>query len=166
MFRVAGPLAGLADFGSKMAITAASPRSAGLAYVARDASGSERRRGRAEPGSPWKCRADHQQVSATRCGLRVWWLRTAKGTKKNCRKTMRDFQDHFTARADLTARLRVRLRDGDRDDPFRAAPPLEKFGPIQPGLSSVGGLPSFLVPTTSSAVTHNLSGLAPVSHRK
>ena len=99
-------------------------------------------------------------------GLACAWLRTAKGTKKNCRKTMRDFQDHFTARADLTARLRVRLRDGDRDDPFRAARPLEKFGPIQPRLSSVGGLPSFLGPTTSSAVTHNPSGLAPVSHRK
>jgi hypothetical protein len=99
-------------------------------------------------------------------GLACAWLRTAKGTKKNCRKTMRDFQDHFTARTDLTARLRVRLRDGDRDDPFRAARPLEKFGPIQPGLSSVGGLPSFRGPTTSSAVTHNPSGLAPVSHRK
>ena len=99
-------------------------------------------------------------------GLACAWLRTAKGTKKNCRKTMRDFQDHFTARTDLTARLRVRLRDGDRDDSFRVAPPLEKFGPIQPGLSSVGGLPSFRGPTTSSIVSHNLSGLAPVSHRK
>jgi hypothetical protein len=99
-------------------------------------------------------------------GFACGWLRTAKGIEKNCRQTMRDFQDHFTARADLNARLRVRLRDGDRDDPFRVAPSLGKIGPIQPGLSSVGGLPSFRGLTTSSPVTHNPSGLAPVSHRK
>jgi hypothetical protein len=62
-------------------------------------------------------------------GFACGWLRTAKGTKKNCRQTMRDFQDHFTARAELTARLRVRLRDGDRDEPFRVAPSLGKIGP-------------------------------------
>jgi len=62
-------------------------------------------------------------------GFACGWLRTAKGTKKNYRQTMRDFQDHFTARADLSARLRVCLRDGDRDDPFRVAPSLGKIVP-------------------------------------
>lgn len=62
-------------------------------------------------------------------GFACGWLRTAKGIEKNCRQTMRDFQDHFTARADLNAQLRVRLRDGDRDEPFRVAPSLGKIGP-------------------------------------
>lgn len=30
-------------------------------------------------------------------GFACAWLRTAKGIKKNCRKSMRDFQDHLTA---------------------------------------------------------------------
>ena len=30
-------------------------------------------------------------------GLACEWLRRAKGTKKNCRKSTRDFQDHLTA---------------------------------------------------------------------
>ncbi|MFM9953040.1 MAG: hypothetical protein ACKVVO_03210 [Opitutaceae bacterium] len=36
-------------------------------------------------------------MSATRRGLRVWWLRTAKGIEKNYRKSTRDFQDHLNA---------------------------------------------------------------------
>ena len=68
-------------------------------------------------------------------GFACGWMGTAKGIKKNCRKSTRDFQHHLTAHGFGCAFALVTA------PPFRVAPKLEKIGPLsQEALTEQSGL--------------------------